>query len=417
MATLPVTVLSGFLGAGKTTIVNQILKSDESTRFAVILNDLAELNLQEIKLKPGRTHLEYNQESGQVEGLVELHNGCICCTLRDEFAQEVYRLAQLNHFDHLIVEATGVAEPIPIALAFDLEMQNGLMLQEVAPLETLITVVDAHHFLSDWQASEDLSKLGLQVDDTDNRTQSDLLAEQVEFADIVIINKVDLVSENKLQQLHQLISCLNPSATVIESIFGRIDSSSLIAPQGPRPTRELTPLLTTPRTRPLHEILEITSYVYRARRPFHPQRFWECIHENWPDLLRSKGLFWLASRMNDSGIWSQAGKASSHQGGGRWWSAVPQDQWPSHPQARAAISRECKGPFGDRRQELVLIGRNLDRAQLKARLDACLLNDSELVIGSVGWRQLNDPFPSWEIESPDDTHIQFADFNRGIPRS
>lgn len=417
MPTLPVTVFSGFLGAGKTTLLNHILQSDSETRYAVIVNDLAELNLREIKLKPGRTQLKLNDTSQQLEGLVELHNGSICCTLREEFVSEVYDLAKLDRFDHLLVEATGVAEPIPIALAFDLEMPDGNSLQAHAPLETLITVVDAHHFLKDWQNGQALTDLGLQFDADDQRTQADLLAEQVEFADVIIVNKVDLISAQALRLLHQLLNAINPGAEIHETMFGKIDHEQLICPPGPRPTRELTPLLTSQRKLPLHEKLEITTYVYRARRPFHPQRFWQYLNHYWPDVLRSKGIFWLATRMNDSGLWSQAGQASSHQGGGRWWSAVPADEWPHHPDAQVAINREFKGPFGDRRQEIVLIGRNIDRDKIKAQLDACLLNDSELVIGAVGWRQLEDPFPTWEADSADETEINLGTFPRNVPRA
>ncbi len=407
MPTLPVTVLSGFLGAGKTTIINHLLGHADGRRFAVLVNDMAELNFDAMLLHPGRTAI-----ASTSDGFVELHNGCICCDLRDDFIFEVSRLARMGRFDHLIVEATGVAEPLPVAMAFDQEDPEGELLANVAHIDSMITVVDAKNFLTDWEKAEDLQTLGLAMDTLDNRTLADLLAEQVEFANLIIINKADLVSTDDLSRLSRILTCLNPEAQITSTMFGTIDINELIgtalyeqSQTEPRDLREPT----------VHDALGITSFVYRARRPFHPDRLWECLHEPWPGVMRSKGLFWLASRMNDSGLWSQAGSACSHQSAGRWWSTVPEDMWPEDEAVREAVHSEFRGPYGDRRQELVIIGSDLDRTEIKKRLDACLLDDSEMLIGPMGWRHLPDPFPPWESDPTDETDILVLPLRHEIP--
>lgn len=407
MSTLPVTVLSGFLGAGKTTIVNHLLKHADGRKFAVLVNDMAELNMDAIQLSPGRT-----QVCAPNDGFVELHNGCICCTLREDFIREVSRLARMGRFDQLIVEATGVAEPLPIAMAFDQEDPKGELLGNVAHIDSMVTVVDARNFLDDWEKAQDLRDLGLAMDELDNRTLADLLAEQVEFANRVIINKADLVSSDELARLTRIVSCLNPEAEITSTMFGIVDvrdffETGLYEMSQSEPFQEPEP--------PSHDILGITSFVYRARRPFHPERLWACLHEPWPGVMRSKGLFWLASRMNDSGLWSQAGRACSHQSAGPWWGTVPEDMWPEEQSIREAIRSEFRGPFLDRRQELVIIGRDLDRQAIRERLDACLLDDTEMRIGPVGWHKLPDPFPPWEAETSDETDIAVIARPREIP--
>ena len=407
MPTLPVTVLSGFLGAGKTTLINHLLAHADGRKFAILVNDMAEVNFDAIQLHSGRTAV-----ASTSEGFVELHNGCICCSLRDDFIFEVSRLARMEKFDQLFVEATGVAEPLPVAMAFDQEDQFGEMLGSVAHVDSMVTVVDARNFLNDWERAQDLVALGIAVDHLDNRTLADLLAEQVEFANLLVINKADLVSTDELARLSRILSCLNPEARIVSTMFGTIDMRELVN------TDLYETSLSIPFTEPqpaIHDALGISSFVYRARRPFHPERIWHCLHESWPGVMRSKGLFWIASRMNESGLWSQAGHACSHQSAGRWWSSVPDDLWPDDEMIRESIQSEFRGPYGDRRQELVIIGDKLDRAEIRKRLDACLLDDSEMRIGAMGWRHLPDPFPPWEGEALEETDIAVLPHNREIP--
>ncbi len=406
MPTLPVTVLSGFLGAGKTTLINHLLNHSDGHRFAVLVNDMAEINFDAMRLRSGRTAI-----SSLSDGFVELHNGCICCNLRDDFVQEVSRLARLGRFEQLFVEATGVAEPLPIAMAFDQEDQFGDLLGAVAHVDAMVTVVDARNFLTDWERAQDLIELGLAVDALDNRTLSDLLAEQVEFANLLVINKADLVSSNDLARLSRILACLNPEARIVSTMFGTVEMRDLVATGA----YDAQQTLTLEKPQPTHDALGISSFVYRARRPFHPERIWNCLHDPWPGVMRSKGLFWLASRMNESGLWSQAGQACSHQSAGRWWSSVPRELWPEDEQIRQSIQSEFRGPYGDRRQELVIIGQDLDKEDIRARLDHCLLDDSEMRIGAMGWRHLPDPFPVWEPEPFEETDIAVPPANREVP--
>jgi len=407
MQTLPVTVLSGFLGAGKTTLINHLLAHAEGRRFAILVNDMAEVNFDAIQLQSGRTPV-----ASTADGFVELHNGCICCSLREDFIYEVSRLARLGEFDQLFVEATGVAEPLPIAMAFDHEDQHGEMLAAVAHVDSMVTVVDAKNFLADWERAQDLVELGLAVDALDNRTLADLLAEQVEFANLIVVNKADLASTDELARLARILSCLNPEARIITTMFGTIDVREFVGTELYEASQALPPPDPEPA---IHDALGITSFVYRARRPFHPERIWKCLHESWPGVMRSKGLFWIASRMNESGLWSQAGDACSHQSAGRWWSSVPDELWPEEEVIRQSIQAEFRGPYGDRRQELVIIGKDLDRCGIKARLDECLLDDSEMQIGSMGWRHLPDPFPAWEGEPLEETDIALLPSSREVP--
>lgn len=440
MSTLPVTVLSGFLGAGKTTLVNHLLRHPGGRRFAVLVNDLAEVNFDGMMIRSGKTALgsagratsgwDARLPSDSPPGLgavVELHNGCICCSRREDFATEVSRLARLGQFDGLIVEATGVAEPLPIALAFDEEDHEGELLSNVAHVDSMVTVVDAKNFLADWERNEDLAALGLSVDRLDNRALADLLAEQVEFANQIIVTKVDLVSRSDLAKLLRILECLNPEAEIIEAMFGMVDVEQVVdrdlyehqqtasfSVEAPSIESSVASAERTAHGG-LHHDLGIGSFVYRARRPFHPERIWTLLHETWPGVLRSKGLFWLATRMNESGLWSQAGRACSHQGAGRWWDSVSRELWPDDDVIRESIDAEFQGEFGDRRQEIVIIGQDLDEAEITALLDACLLDDSEMQMGPMGWTQLADPFPTWESEEEDETAISLPAQRRSVP--
>jgi G3E family GTPase len=315
----------------------------------------------------------------------------------------------------LIVEATGVAEPLPVAMAFDYEEPGGGLLDALAHVDAMVTVVDARNFLTDWERAEDLAKLGLAIDSLDNRTIADLLAEQVEFANIIVINKADLLSEAETAKLTRLVSCLNPEARIIRTMFGTVRVEDILDTGLYDAAQSETPHDVRAAEPTIHEHLGITSFVYRARRPFHPERLWVCLNEPWPGVMRSKGLFWLATRMNESGLWSQAGAACSQQSAGRWWSSVPETMWPEEDHIRAAIRGEFRGPYGDRRQEIVIIGEGIDEKAIRARLDACLLDLSEMKMGPVGWTQLPDPFPRWEPEPVDETDITVPTMRREIP--
>lgn len=463
MPALPVTVLSGFLGAGKTTLINHLLRHAGGRRLAVLVNDLAEVNVDARLIKAGRTQIGAGARLAS-DGLVELHNGCICCNLREDFAREVARLARRGRFDALIVEATGVAEPLPIAMAFDEEEVDGHTLGEFATIDSMVTVVDAFHFLRDWERADELGHIGLAIDEMDNRTLADLLAEQVEFANHIVVNKADLVSPVELARVTDLLRCLNPEAKLTVTMFGHVpvaemldtalyerrgdeDDEALAAadyararegevgwsgdldghdpwPNKPTPNQPSSNKSTPsqPSSSQPHwgkpgseAALGIQSFVYRARRPFHPERLWALLHEEWPGVLRSKGLFWLATRMTESGLWSQAGKACSHQGGGRWWASVPVELWPGDEDLRASIRAEFRGPYGDRRQEIVVIGQDLDERALRARLDACLIDPLEMRLGPIGWAQLPDPFPDWEPEPTDESEIAATPLRRVTP--
>ena len=393
---LPVTVLSGFLGAGKTTVLSHILNNRENKKVAVIVNDMSEINIDAATVK---SEVSLNRSE---EKLIEMSNGCICCTLREDLLEEVNKLAKEGRFDHLVIESTGISEPLPVAETFTFADEQGVSLSDVAKLDTMVTVVDAVNFLKDYQEAKYLKDKGESLGEDDERSVADLLVDQVEFADLILISKTDLVNTEDLERLKAILKTLNTDAKVLPIEHGNVDIDKVLntglfdferARQAPGWLKEM-------RGEHIPETEEygIGSFCYEARRPFHPDKFHEFLHNTKPygKLIRSKGFFWLATRPEYAGQWSQAGGIARYGFAGLFWKAVPEKDWPEDEEYLASIKNQWVEPFGDMRQELVFIGQGLDQEKMTQRLDECLLTEEEVLKGREYWETLKDPFPAWE---------------------